>query len=205
MSQNRKKGRPRGFDVDAAVLAATHLFWEKGYDGTSMRDLTDALGINSPSLYAVFGDKRGLYLKTIERYMNDDSCAPIVALDSEENIEDAVRAFLKASMEYATDQPTGREGCFMSNCVSTTVGSVEGTKELFKEAIESADIKLASRFEEEVKKGNLPESFPCKERGRLLFDLRQGQVMRARAGITKEEMKADLDFKVQMVLYYPKP
>ena len=201
MAQKRKVGRPRNFDIDVALETATHVFWEKGYDGASMKDLTEAMGINSPSLYSVFGDKKGLYLQTIQHYMNNDFCAPMDAFESEADIEKAVRAFMKAALNYATQQPPGRLGCFMSNCVSTSVGTVEGSQELLQAAIQSADNKLAARFDAEKEKGNLPETFPSMERARLMFDLRQGHVLRARAGISREAMAADLDYRVHMVLY----
>ena len=138
MTQKRKVGRPRNFDIDAALETATHVFWEKGYDGASMKDLTEAMGINSPSLYSVFGDKKGLYIQTIQRYMNNDSCAPMDAFESEADMEKAVRAFMKAALDNATQQPSGRLGCFMTNCVSTSVGTVEGSQELLREAIQNA-------------------------------------------------------------------
>ncbi|MGY0217009.1 TetR/AcrR family transcriptional regulator [Endozoicomonadaceae bacterium StTr2] len=199
MTQSRKVGRPRSFDIEAALSAATRVFWKKGYDGASMKDLTQAMGINSPSLYAVFGDKKGLYIQAIQRYMAQDSCAPMEAFESEPDLEKAIKAFLEAALDYATQEPD-RLGCFMSNCVSTTAGVVDGVRELLQEAVLAADIRLAARFESEKSKGHLPENFPSQERARLMFDLRQGYVLRARAGISKEAMSADLDFRVRMVM-----
>lgn len=201
MNQPKKAGRPRSFDVDAALQAAIHVFWEKGYDGASMKDLTQAMGINSPSLYAVFGDKKGLYIQAIERYMTDDSCAPLVAFESEDDIEKAIQAFMEAALNYATEHPSGKLGCFMANCVSTNAGSVDGVQDLLKEAILSTDIRLAERFDTEKAKGRLPDNFPSMERARLMFDLRQGHVLRARAGINRKAMEEDLDYRVQMVLH----
>lgn len=201
MTQPKKVGRPRSFDIDKALLAATAVFWEKGYDGASMKDLTQAMGINSPSLYAVFGDKHSLYIRVINHYIADDACSPIVAFESEEDIAKAVRAFMQAALEHATQKPAGQQGCFMANCVSTNAGSVDGVKDLLKEAILSADHKLAARFEREKAKGTLPENFPSMERARLMFDLRQGHVLRARAGISQQEMESDLDFRVLMILH----
>ena len=200
MAAKRKVGRPRNFDIDAALVAATHVFWEKGYDGASIKDLTEAMGINSPSLYAVFGDKQGLYVQAVKRYMNKGSCAPMEAFESEKDIKKAVRAFMEAVLESATGQPAGRQGCFMSHCVSTSVGTVEGTRELLQEAIASADNRLAARFDAEIAQGHLPETFPSMERAQLMFDLRQGHVLRARAGTRREDMQKDLDYRVAMIL-----
>ncbi len=63
-----KAGRPRCFCEEQALEAAMRVFWEKGYEGTSLNDLTEAMGINRPSLYAAFGDKAALFLKAMERY-----------------------------------------------------------------------------------------------------------------------------------------
>ena len=94
MNDTKKIGRPRTFDEDDALMAAMNAFWSKGYDGTSMKDLSSAMGISGPSIYSAFGDKRELYLKTIDRYADVDGCAPIVAFEGAATIEEAVRGFL---------------------------------------------------------------------------------------------------------------
>ena len=64
-------GRPRAFDMDQALDQALHVFWEKGYAGTSIADLTEAMGINPPSLYAAFGNKEKLFKKALDRYEDE--------------------------------------------------------------------------------------------------------------------------------------
>lgn len=200
MISTKKIGRPRGFDVDAALWAAVNVFWTKGYDGASMKDLTEAMGINSPSLYATFGDKHALYLKAIDRYVSNDACAPLVAFEQEPDIASAVRAFMETSIDYATTQESGARGCFLSSCVSTSAGEVDGVKSLLRRATEETDARLAERFDAEKAKDVLPSDFPSMERARLMFDLRQGHVFRARAGLAPETMTGDLDHRVRMVL-----
>ena len=68
ITPTRAPGRPRGFDVDIALNLATQIFWSRGYSDASLDDLTGAMGISRPSLYAAFGDKQTLYLNCIERY-----------------------------------------------------------------------------------------------------------------------------------------
>lgn len=199
MSQ-KKSGRPRAFDKERALQAAIKVFWEKGYDAASMRDLANAMGINSPSLYAVFGDKRQLYLEAIDRYCADGGCAPIQAFESEPDIQKAVLAFIKASIENASHSGDHPKGCFMGTCAATTAGQVEGVTERLQTAITGADELLARRFEQEKEQGNLPSDFPSLQRARLMFDLRQGYVLRARAELDTVAMEADLAFRARMIL-----
>ncbi|MEP3423028.1 MAG: TetR/AcrR family transcriptional regulator [Erythrobacter sp.] len=200
MIDTKKVGRPREFDRDDALLAAVNVFWAKGYDGASMKDLTQAMGINGPSLYSAFGDKHNLYLQTIDRYSQNDACAPLVAFESEPDIHLAVRAFMIAAIDYATRHESGVRGCFLSSCVATTAGELEGVESILAQAIEETDERLATRFELEKESGTLPDDFPSLERARLMFDLRQGFVFRARAGLDAKVMKSELDQRVQTVL-----
>lgn len=196
----KKTGRPRGFDREQALQAAINVFWAKGYDGASMKDLTAAMGINAPSLYAAFGDKHQLYLEAIDRYSNDDGCAPLVAFESEPDIEKAIIAFMQATIDYASNRPDSPKGCFLGSCVSTTAGQVDGTLERLQQAVTSTDEKLTQRFEQEKALGNLPEDFPSLQRAQLMFDLRQGLVLRARAELDNVAIEEDLAYRARMIL-----
>lgn len=199
-TKNKKIGRPLKFDKNEALTAAINVFWSKGYEGSSMKDLTTAMGINAPSLYSTFGDKHQLYLQAIDSYTSNDDCGPLVAFESESNIRKAVQAFFKSALEYATTNENGVQGCFLSTCVSTSAGTVDGAQSRLKQAIKDTDIRLAARFEAEKEKGNLPKNFQSLKRAQLMFDLRQGYVLRARAGISIEEMNDDFEDKAEMVL-----
>lgn len=193
-------GRPRSFDYDKAVLQAMAVFWEKGYDGASMRDLTGAMGITGPSLYAAFGDKRGLYLETIDHYCSADGCKPLVVLEGEENIETALHAFLSEVIGSATEHESGAKGCFLGSSVVASVGHVEGVAERLEDAIADTEKRLTARFEREIDKGTLPPDFPARERAALLFDIRQGYMFRGRAGWTRDRMMKDVPDRVAMLL-----
>lgn len=196
----KRVGRPKGFDNDEALLSAIEVFWAKGYEGASMKDLTEAMGIKAPSLYAAFGDKHSLYLQAIDRYTSNDACAPLVAFEGERDIGKAVWAFMNAALTYATKHESGTLGCFLSTSVSTSAGEVEGAQERLKTAIQETDVRLAKRLDEEKEKGVLPDDFPSLARARLMFDLRQGFVLRARAGLSRKSMTTDLEDRVRMVL-----
>jgi AcrR family transcriptional regulator len=199
-----KVGRPREFDVGTALDAAIDVFWAKGYDGASLTDLTEALGITRPSLYAAFKDKRGLYLSAIERYVTSEECPPLVEFDAHEDITKAVYAFMAASIDYATGKggkgEDGKLGCFLGNCVSTNACEVEGVQERLRQAIEGTDKRLTARFEIEKEKGNLRSDFPSKARARMMFDLRQGIALRARAGISSRSIKSEIKEMATVIL-----
>ncbi len=203
MNSAKKVGRPKKFDRDAALMSAVNVFWLKGYDGASMTDLTEAMGVNPPSLYAEFGDKLNLYRLAIDRYASNDACSPLVAFESEPDIEKAVRAFMNEVLVYATRHDSGAKGCFLSSSVATSAGSVEGVQELLKKAIEATDRRLAKRFDAAKADGSLAKNFPSLERARLMFDLRQGLVFRARACCSIKSMKSDVDKRVKMILSEP--
>ena len=195
-----KRGRPRKFNKDEALEKATNIFWKKGYEGASLNDLTDAMGINGPSLYSAFGSKRELFIKSINAYTSNSACIPLVAFENETDIRDAVKAFMISVISYSIDNPSGASGCFLSSCVATSAGEVEGAQALLKEAILEADKRLAERFDFEKKQGTLPPDFPSMARARLMFDLRQGYVLRARSGLSHTEISQDLDQRVSMIL-----
>jgi hypothetical protein len=111
-----------------------------------------------------------------------------------------VRAFLSASIDYLTQQGDGQWGCFLGNCVATNAHQCEDVQQRLRYAIKETDLRLAARFDLEKKNSKLRKDFPSKDRARLMFDLRQGFALRARAGIAARTMKADLKQRVAMVL-----
>lgn len=200
MIDTKKIGRPKCFDRNEALAAAVTVFWEKGFDGTSMKDLTGAMGINGPSLYAEFGDKLALYKSAIDAYASNDACAPLVAFESEPDIKKAVAAFLQAAITYASDHESGVRGCFLASSVATSAGCIDGVDKMLAQAIRQTDKRIAGRFKMETKNGVLRADFPALERARLMFDLRQGFVFRARAGASAKSMQTDIKHRVSAVL-----
>ena len=98
-AEPKRRGRPRAYDPQAAIARAAETFWKAGYAGTSLDDLVEATGMNRPSLYAAFGDKRDLYLKTLEHYRDEGRALARHALAG----EPALRVFLKRFYDKALD------------------------------------------------------------------------------------------------------
>lgn len=200
MIDTKRVGRPKIFDEDIALQSALDVFWAKGYDGTSMKDLTKAMGINSPSLYATYGDKEALFVKAIEYYMSNGNCSPLDAFEKETDIQKAVRRFFQEIIVLSTQNEYGKSGCFLSSCVATSVETVEGVKPLLQTAIVESEKRIKERFDQAKKNGQLSQDFPSKQRARLMFDLRQGAVFRARAGASSKNLRQDLEYWVNCVL-----
>src|SRR5580700_8309201 len=98
-------GRPRAFDTDEALDQAMHLFWRKGFLGTSLSDLTEAMGINRPSLYAAFGNKESLFRKALEHYSKGPSAYLNDAL-REPNARAVVERLLRGVVDLLTNPHT---------------------------------------------------------------------------------------------------
>ena len=109
--------RPREFDSDTVLERAMQVFWTKGYEGASLDDLCGAANLNRSSLYAAFGDKRALFLETIDRY-GDRAVARIeTALARPLPVRDALAGFLADLIGQIVSGP-GRSGCFIGNCAA---------------------------------------------------------------------------------------
>lgn len=174
-----------------------NVFREKGYDGASLDDLTKAMGIGRPSLYAAFGDKRSLFLNVLEHYgANEGSCG-IVALGEEEHIRDAVRGFLKRLLHHNT---SGARGCLVGTSSGPAIGTVEGVAEAVQGMGCATERLIADRFAAAIDAGELSADFPVRERSRLLADLMHAQAYRARLGEKRDVLESEIASKVDAVL-----
>src|SRR5271154_4815296 len=115
----KPRGRPRSFDELEALEKATQVFWSKGYDGVTIDDLVDGMGVGRPSLYAVFGDKRTLFLRVLKAYAEKKGARAAKALLSPQGLRDSIVGFLRYAVESATEEG-GAAGCLVV-CVAPLV------------------------------------------------------------------------------------
>ena len=132
MFQNTAKprGRPRSFDESDALKKATQVFWSKGYDGVTIDDLVAGMGVGRPSLYAVFGDKRAIFLRVLKAYAERKGASAAKALLSPQSLRDSIAGFLRYAVESATEKGSAR-GCLLI-CVAPLVDDAEVRKFLQK-------------------------------------------------------------------------
>lgn len=182
-------GRHREFDVEEALAAAQKVFWLKGYDGTSISDLTEAMGINSPSLYAAFGSKQGLFKAVLNHY--DASREKVLTkILAEPTAKDVATRYLAALADYATDKKHP-PGCLMIKA-GLTPGDTEIAKQLanHKAAMELA---LRERFECAKRQGDLPKEASPVGLMRYLLAIGSGLCVQAASGASREELRAIAD------------
>ncbi len=152
----RRNGRPLSFDREAALEIAMHLFWQHGFEATSIAALTQAMGITPPSLYAAFGDKRTLFRETIDRYLGGVT-AVSHSIESAATSYEAARDLLTAAAIGDTGEATP-PGCLLaSSLISSSAGAADIREELatIRRSIEAA---LRSRIQRDIDAGTLAAS-----------------------------------------------
>ena len=195
------RGRPRAFDRDTVLDAAVQLFWKRGYDGASIGDLADAMGLARPSLYGAFGSKDRLSQAAPAHFAANPGSAAMHAFEAEPDIRTAVETFLRASLEGQTcPDADAAQGCLLGNCAPAALDAVPASAETLRTMLEATRSRIAERFDQEKADGNLPTDFPSEERADLLFDFIQAQAYRARIGEGTEAMTRRAQARAAIVL-----
>ncbi|WBS01351.1 TetR/AcrR family transcriptional regulator [Pseudoduganella sp. SL102] len=187
-----RTGRPRTFDEDDALDRAMEVFWEKGYEGSSLPELTAAMGMNRPSLYAVFGNKEGLFRRAVARYQSTrlDFCdAALEAATSREVVERLLRG--SADVQTCPDSPHGCLG------TSGALACGDEARPLRDElvALRSArEQRLRLRLERAVAEGDLPAHADAAQLASFVATIVQGMAVQAAGGATRDDLHRTIDF-----------
>src|SRR3989454_1626399 len=125
-SKDRRMARHKEFDRDEVLHKAMEVFWSRGYEATSIRDLVKHMGINRPSLYDTFGDKHALYLQALDRYREVEGRKVLELLERPGSVKKTLRQLFGGVVEKAVCDGQ-RRGCFMSNATSELAGRCKET------------------------------------------------------------------------------
>lgn len=188
-------GRPRAFDMDTALEQALEVFWRKGYDGTSLSDLTEAMGINKPSLYAAFGNKEQLFLKAIELYESLPCSFFLPALEKPTAYQVAEHMLYGAAMNMA-DQ-SHPQGCVIVQGALSCSEAAAAVKEALINRRVEGEQKLRERFERAKTEGDLPASADAETLARYLGTVLQGMAIQANNGATCEQLRLVAEMTLQ--------
>lgn len=184
-------GRPRIFCTEKALDCAMQVFWRKGYEGASMVDLTSAMGINSPSLYAAYGSKEGLFRAVLERYeaRRDQFMEEVFAAPTAREV---ARLFLHGVADFAAD--TGGQnppGCLLLQC-GMTCGDSNIPDELARHRAEK-EKALCERFARAQAEGDLANNIAPAALARYVMAVANGMFVQAASGASAQDLHAVAD------------
>ncbi|GAB2607758.1 TetR/AcrR family transcriptional regulator [Streptomyces capparidis] len=183
----RPRGRPRGFDRGAALAAAMEVFWERGYEGATMSDLTAAMGINSPSLYAAFGSKEELFREAVALYDATEGVPIARALGEEPTARDAVATVLRETARACTE-PGRPTGCMIVVAALNCSPANSAAGEFLSRWRREGDEALARRLEQGVRDGDLPAGTDTAAVAAFYSAVLHGMSIRARDGAGRDEL-----------------
>ena len=185
------RGRPRSFDTDTALDRALEVFWRDGFQGASLSTLTQAMGINKPSLYAAYGDKASLYLKALQRYAQRESARHVEALDREPDGRRAVELFLRSAVRSLTDRKKPN-GCFVVS--GTADCGIDGTpaevQEALRQALRGGEVALRQRLQQAKADGHLSADADVLALASYFSTVMSGLAVQAKAGAARAKLES---------------
>ncbi len=190
------RGRPREFCTDMALTEALRVFWSKGYEGASLNDLTEAMGITRPSLYAAFGNKESLFRKALELYERDKLAYVGKSLE-----KPTARGVVESMLRGAVANMTGQgepHGC-LGVITSMACGSeAECIREEVLERGKIAKEAIVERMRRAADEGDLPGGADPVALTNYVYAVLQGLSVQAGAGATRDELDATIDTMLAM-------
>lgn len=181
------RGRPRTFDTDVALDAALHLFWRHGYEGTSLSALTEAMGVNVPSLYAAFGNKQSLFKKAVDRYIQNPACYLGRAL-GEPTARAVAERLLHGAIAMTMDSKNP-DGCLLVHGALVTSPAGEVARDELAKRRTAGEAHVRKRFERAVAEGDLPRDADPIKLARFLMTVVWGMSVQAAGGATRQQLK----------------
>lgn len=189
-------GRPRKAEPEVALAAAMSAFWAKGYEATSMSDLTEATGLHKASLYQTFGDKHQLFVSALKLYFNKIAKAQKESRGSE---EDPVKA-IKKSVDSTIEQCAEGKGCLAVNSLIEVAPFDSEVERILKEFRQRLDKHLTGLVEEAKSKKLIAKSVNSKEAVRLISVFLHGLSANMAAGMSVNKARALLHDQLDLVL-----
>jgi AcrR family transcriptional regulator len=180
-------GRPREFNLDQALDRALKVFWRKGYEGATLPELTKAMGINRPSLYAAFGNKEALFRKAIDRYIEGPAAYVREALQQPTAREVVEHAF-RGTLDLVTDSRNPR-GCMIVQAALVCGDTVDCIRRELAKRRDASMTALRERFERAVAAGDLSPDCQPADLARFVATVMHGLSVQASGGARRAELE----------------
>src|ERR1700674_5537516 len=182
-----RMGRPRSFDLDEALDRALQVFWRKGYEGASLSDLTKAVGVSRPSLYAAFGDKKALFRKALDRYLTGPAAYTQEALK-----EPTARAVVERLLQGAADlnaAPRNPGGCLMVQGALASGATGDSIRQELVACRAAGEAALRRRFQRAKSERDLPADTDPADSARYLATIIYGMAVQAAGGCSRDKLQ----------------
>ncbi|MCP3733313.1 TetR/AcrR family transcriptional regulator [Sphingomonas sp. RP10(2022)] len=184
-------GRPRQFDRDAALMKARDAFWARGYEGVSMADLVETLGLASARIYAAFGSKETLFREAIALYDEGEGGFATRALAEEPTVHGAIERILIEAIETYT-RPGHPQGCMVVSAATNCASENDGIREWLAELRRRRTLSLVERLEKAIADGELSPDTDAQALGDYFATMLHGLSVQARDGVPKARLMASV-------------
>ncbi|WP_117193190.1 TetR/AcrR family transcriptional regulator [Rhizobium terrae] len=189
MSETKKRGRPRAFDEAATIEKAREVFWDRGFEGTSLDALSAATSLNRPSLYGAFGDKEDLYLGTLAGYRDDSLVAMEEALDPSLPLRENIAEIYRRALSTYLSGETSARGCFLIGTATAEAIQHSRVRDMLRQSLEAFDAEIEARLMLAVERGELPKEADPKALSLLASSVMHSLAVRARAGAPRDMLE----------------
>jgi AcrR family transcriptional regulator len=196
--ERRGRGRPRAFDPTVALDAALETFRRRGYSGTSLAHLTAATGLNPPSLYATFGNKRALFEAAVDRYWSRTIAYCLPALHESGDLATDLRAFLTRFLDVFTGKGPG--GCVIACALPAEADVDRKLRAKLAQMLAQADRAIAARLAEAGPHGNTSARIPADVLGSIVVSVMMAMSLRSRAGASRAELEPLVEGVVELIV-----
>ena len=188
-NEPKRRGRPRAYEPEIALGKALDLFRKDGFAATSLDDLSAATGMNRPSLYGAFGDKRELYIKSYVRYRADARAAMIDIFRGEVPVRERLTRIYAAALDIYLSGESGPRGCFTVMTAASEAVADPEIRAMVLEGFSELDKAFASCFRRAKEKGELPPSADPVVLAQLASATIHTIAIRSRAGVPRKELE----------------
>jgi TetR/AcrR family transcriptional regulator, copper-responsive repressor len=186
----RRRGRPRQYDPDRALADAASAFWKNGYAGTSLDDLVAATGMNRPSLYAAFGDKRDLYIKTLERYQKRSRAKSIELLNDSKSLREFLTRFYDGALDIYRAGGNEARGCYSISTAPAQATVDPAVRAFLNDSIRGTDAFLADVIGRARDRGEIAATADPAALAQVATATLHTLAVRSRVGAPRKELKA---------------
>jgi AcrR family transcriptional regulator len=201
--RKRPRGRPRAYDPDDALARATQSFWRAGFAGTSLDDLSAATGMNRPSIYGAFGDKRDLYLAALDRYVDVSRAQMAAALSEDVPIAAALQSLYDGALALYFAKPEAPLGCFLIGTAATEAARDSRVRTRLGSGLRELTETFEARFRAARASGEIGSGVDPALLADLAGAVLHSIALRARAGDSRSSLHAFSKAAVKMLCGAP--